>query len=131
MLSHVRRSWPVIADNRTFSLAKANESTNHGDYFSTFRNNIIGKDLKIPSSNGSLQPVVYADWTASGRLYKPIEDRITNVIGPYCANTHSETTELGVLMTLTYHEAINSLKKHVHAGDNGIFDDLHLQCLRI
>ena len=48
-------------------------------YFKPFRNKIIGIDLEFDSPYGK-QKMVYTDWTASGRLYKPIEDKIQKAI---------------------------------------------------
>ena len=56
-------------------------------YFEQFRSNIIGIDEYYKSPYG-MQKISYFDWIASGRLYKPIEDRISDTIGPYVANTH-------------------------------------------
>ena len=39
--------------------------------------------------------MVYTDWTASGRLYRPIEEKLCNEFGPFVANTHTETTVSG------------------------------------
>ena len=64
--------------------------------------------------------IYYFDWVASGRLYKPIEDKITNVFGPFVANTHTETSETGTRMTLSYHYAHDWIKKHVNAGRDDV-----------
>lgn len=83
------------------------------------RENIVGHDLKYQSPYGE-QKVTYADWTASGRLYQPIEDYINNVLGPYVANTHTETTATGTRMTEAYHQAQQIIKKHVNAGPDDV-----------
>jgi selenocysteine lyase/cysteine desulfurase len=85
------------------------------DHFSPFRKNIIGIDQEFSTPFGKV-PLVYADWIASGRLYRPIEDRLTNVMGPFVGNTHSETSETGILMTQAYHTAHKMIKAHVNAG---------------
>jgi len=84
--------------------------------FYEIRKNIIGNDALIPSVNGVPQPLVYADWIASGRLYGPIERFMTETIGPMIANTHTETTYTGTAMTRAYHEARDYIKEHVHAS---------------
>ena len=84
--------------------------------FSAFRRNIVGIDASIPRADGSSIPVVYADWTASGRLYRPIEDFMLGEIGPLVANTHTETTYTGTAMTRAYHESRDIIKRHVNAG---------------
>jgi selenocysteine lyase/cysteine desulfurase len=86
-------------------------------YFSTFRKHIIGQDLSH-NINGIAQKIIYADWTASGRLYQPIEDFLTNQLGPYVANTHTETNLTGSTMTQAYHDAQQIIKKHVNADNN-------------
>ncbi len=88
-------------------------------YFSKFRNHIIGQSFTHPFPSGS-RHILYADWAASGRLYRPIEEYITNELGPYVANTHTETTLTGTVMTNAYHEARHIIKKHVHAGPDDV-----------
>ncbi len=88
-------------------------------HFEHFRNGIVGNDLHI-EIDGVKTPVIYADWTASGRLYQPIEDYMSKTIGPFVANTHTETTYTGTTMTHAYHEAQKVIKKHVNADDNDV-----------
>jgi len=88
-------------------------------YFKPFRNKIIGIDLEFDSPYGK-QKMVYTDWTASGRLYKPIEDKIQNEFGPFVANTHTETTESGTAMTLAYHKAKEVIKKHLNCSQDDV-----------
>lgn len=64
--------------------------------------------------------MVYADWTASGRAYKPIEDRLVNEILPLLGNTHTESTATGNAMTQAYQAAKQIIKKHVHADQEDI-----------
>ncbi len=96
---------------------KDNTSLEH--YFSEFRKNIIGIDQKFTSPYGE-QPLVYADWTASGRLYLPIENTIINDFGPFVANTHTETSTSGATMTLAYKKAREIIKKHVNASKDDV-----------
>jgi selenocysteine lyase/cysteine desulfurase len=88
-------------------------------YFKPFRNYTIGEGQAYVTPYG-LQRMVYADWIASGRLYKPIEDIITGHVGPFVGNTHTETSETGKLMTLAYHRAHQNIKKHVNAGPRDV-----------
>jgi selenocysteine lyase/cysteine desulfurase len=85
------------------------------DHFSKFRKGIIGDELRYATPYG-LQTLLYADWVASGRLYRPIEEKILETIGPWVANTHTETSETGQLMTKAYHYAQQLIKKHVNAS---------------
>lgn len=86
-------------------------------YFRGFRHHIIGQGLQINTPYGP-KNMLYADWIASGRLYRPIEERLMETFGPYIGNTHTETTETGTLMTKAYHYAHQCIKKHVNAGPN-------------
>ena len=88
-------------------------------YFKPFRDNIIGIDLEFESPYGT-QKMVYTDWTASGRLYGPIEDKMAKEFGPYVANTHTETTESGTAMTLAYHKAKDIIKEHINCNEDDV-----------
>jgi selenocysteine lyase/cysteine desulfurase len=88
-------------------------------YFAPFRKNILGIDQTFESPFGTKR-IVYADWTASGRLYRPIETRMMNTFGPYVANTHTETAVTGTTMTHAYHKAREIIKTHVHAGEDDV-----------
>lgn len=84
-------------------------------YFLPYREKVIGQNETITTPYGQ-KPLIYADWTASGRLYQPIEDILLNKVGPFVANTHTETTTTGTLMTNAYHDAQQVIKRHVNAG---------------
>ncbi len=88
-------------------------------YFQQFRKNTIGYDAKFLSPYGE-QKLIYADWIASGRLYKPIEDKISSHFGPLVGNTHSESSETGMQMTLSYHQAHKIIKDHVNASKEDV-----------
>ena len=88
-------------------------------YFKKFRTNIIGIDQEFESPYGK-QKIIYADWVASGRLYKPIENKLAKTFGPFVGNTHTETSETGTLMTKAYHYAHEIIKEHVNAGSNDV-----------
>jgi len=88
-------------------------------HFEPFRNNIIGNDIHFQTPVREVK-MLYADWIASGRLYKPIEDRIINTVGPFVGNTHTETSETGTLMTKAYHYAHKRIKEHVNANEKDL-----------
>jgi len=88
-------------------------------YFSKFRKNIIGIDSIFTSPYGE-KKIIYADWIASGRLYKPIEEKLCETFGPLVGNTHSEASVTGTTMTLAYHEAHKIIKDHVNAGKDDV-----------
>jgi selenocysteine lyase/cysteine desulfurase len=84
-------------------------------HFETFRKNIVGNDIHFDTPYGR-KKLIYADWIASGRLYGPIEDRMRNEIMPYCANTHTETTLSGTIMTRAYFDAKEYIKEQLNAS---------------
>lgn len=88
-------------------------------YFKPFREQIIGINQEFESPYGK-QKIIYTDWTASGRLYRPIEDKILNQFGPFVANTHTETTVSGTAMTNAYHKARQIIKKHVNSNADDV-----------
>jgi selenocysteine lyase/cysteine desulfurase len=89
------------------------------DYFSGYRRNIIGIHKTFQSPIGR-KKIVYADWTAAGRAYRTIEENIQEEILPWLANTHTETTITGKLMSQAYAEAKSIVKTHVNAGTEDV-----------
>lgn len=89
------------------------------ELFSSFREQIVGIDAQFETPFG-VKSLVYADWIASGRLYAPIERQLSDVIGPWVGNTHTETSETGTLMTTAYHYAHKLIKEHVNADEHDV-----------
>ncbi len=84
-------------------------------HFAPFRANIIGINQDFESPCGR-QRILYADWTASGRMFGPIEQMMSSEIAPFLGNTHTETSVTGTTMTRAYHEALHIIKHHVNAS---------------
>jgi len=89
-------------------------------HFEQFRKNIIGIDTFINSPFGKRHQLIYADWIASGRNYKPIEQKLQECIMPLVANTHTEISTTGNAMSYAYHKAQQVIKQHVNANENDI-----------
>jgi len=89
-------------------------------YFSKYRKGIIGHDGVIDTPIHDSIPLVYADWTASGRMYLPIEERIRQKLLPFVANTHTDTNYTGSMMTFAYHKAQKIIKSHVGANEDDL-----------
>lgn len=98
---------------------KTEKKTNLEAYFGKYRENIIGINSYFESPYGK-KKIIYADWTASGRLYRPIEEKISYEIGQYVANTHTETSTTGSVMTHAYHNARSIIKQHVNASKDDV-----------
>ncbi len=88
-------------------------------YFHPFRENTIGYGQTFSFPSGK-KKIIYADWTASGRGYGPIESWLQNEVLPFFANTHTETTTTGTMMTRAYEEAKVTIKAHVHANKDDV-----------
>jgi selenocysteine lyase/cysteine desulfurase len=88
-------------------------------HFIPFREKTIGFDATITTPYG-VKPLVYADWIASGRLYAPIEELLQKKIGPMVANTHSESSDTGMIMTNIYKMSHKIIKNHVNASAEDI-----------
>jgi selenocysteine lyase/cysteine desulfurase len=63
---------------------------------------------------------LYADWTASGRLYRPIEQRISELAGQIMANTHTEDSYTGREMSRYLAQAHERIKAHVRADSSDV-----------
>jgi selenocysteine lyase/cysteine desulfurase len=87
------------------------------EYFQTFRSQVIGMNQEFDSPYGE-KKIIYADWTASGRLYRPIEQKISEVFGPYMANTHTESNVTSLMMTGIYKQSKKIIKDHVNADEH-------------
>ena len=89
-------------------------------YFEKFRKNIYGIDQEFVNAKNEKKRIIYADWTASGRLYKPIEKRLQEDVYPFVANTHTETSITGMGMTYLYDKSKQFIKQHVNASETDV-----------
>ena len=64
------------------------------DLFTWLREGVLGDRAALATPFGP-RPLVYADYTASGRAFKPIEDFLQAQVLPFYANTHSESAFTG------------------------------------
>lgn len=96
------------------------KGTSWEKHFAPFREGIVGQEASFEGPFGTKQ-ILYADWIASGRLYAPIEEKLLYDFGPMVANTHTETSYTGALMTEAYHLAKRIIKVHVNAGPDDVF----------
>ncbi|HEY8735177.1 MAG TPA: aminotransferase class V-fold PLP-dependent enzyme [Puia sp.] len=103
----IQRNWPL----------PKNSKTGLENFFSAFRKNIIGHQQVFESPFGTKE-IIYADWTASGRAYGPIEECIQKEIMPFLGNTHTEATVTGTLMSGAYEKAKVIIKEHVRANSD-------------
>jgi selenocysteine lyase/cysteine desulfurase len=80
------------------------------------RDSVIGRDDVVDGPFGA-RPVIYADYTASGRSLAFIEDYVRGVVVPLYANTHTESSGTGLQTTRFREEARRIISECVGATD--------------
>lgn len=87
------------------------------DSLAWLRKEIIGRNMLFATPYGK-KPLIYADYTASGRCVNFIENHLKNML-PFYANSHTEDDFTGKTMTELLHKAEKEIKQYVNAGKNG------------
>lgn len=77
---------------------------------------LIGEGAPIPGPFG-VKPLVYADYVASGRALKQIEDFVLARVLPYYANSHTEASFCGSYMTRIRQAARAHIARLCGAGE--------------
>ncbi|HMQ25475.1 MAG TPA: aminotransferase class V-fold PLP-dependent enzyme [Acidimicrobiales bacterium] len=86
------------------------------DLIAYIRDSVIGLDEVVDGPFGP-RPVIYADYTASGRSLSFIEDHLRSVVLPLYANTHTESSGTGLQTTRFREEARDIIRRCVGATD--------------
>jgi selenocysteine lyase/cysteine desulfurase len=104
-------------------------------------NGLIGHQAIISGPLGN-RPLLYADYVASGRALRQIEDFVLTELLPFYANSHTEASYVGGFMTRLRREARDILRAEVNASKDhaviftgsgataGINRIAHLICLK-
>lgn len=83
----------------------------------TLRAGLIGEGIEIEGAFGS-RKLVYADYTASGRALRQVEEFILAEVLPYYANSHTEASWCGARMTQLRREARALIAEVTGAGED-------------
>lgn len=89
----------------------------NAELVSKIRDSVIGERQLIQTSFGK-KPLIYADYTASGRSLSFIEDFISRQILPFYANTHTETSFSGAQTTAYRESARDSIRTAVNGSED-------------
>ncbi len=80
------------------------------------RAGLIGEGVTIPGTDGPV-PLVYADYVASGRALRQVEEFINERVLPFYANSHTEASYCGGYITRLREEARGEIARLTNATD--------------
>ncbi len=87
------------------------------DLLALIRQSLIGEGQHVPTCFGP-KPLVYADYTASGRALSFVEDIIRERVLPYYANTHSETSYTGAHTSALREQSRDIIRTAINGSDD-------------
>lgn len=85
-----------------------------GDVVKRLQDGLIGHDTVLEGPFGA-KKMVYADYVASGRAVRQIEEAVLSDLLPYYANSHTEASFVGGTMTRLRREARNIIRSCCNA----------------
>ncbi len=83
------------------------------------RRGVVGADATIRTPEGE-KPLLYFDYIASGRFHRAIEDELARRVLPFMANTHTESSYTGRLMTRYYEGAFRRIARYLRASADDV-----------
>ncbi|SFQ19743.1 aminotransferase class V-fold PLP-dependent enzyme [Tranquillimonas alkanivorans] len=99
------------------ALSDFRRSLDGSDLPDRLRRGLIGEGLRFETPFGARE-LLYADYTASGRSLRQVEDFVLERILPFYANSHTEASFCGMTMTRMREEARAMIARLVHADEN-------------
>lgn len=96
-------------------LDRFKKSLETGDTVARLRAGLIGEGAAIETPFG-VQKLVYADYTASGRALRQVEDFVAEHVLPFYANSHTQSSFCGAYTTGLREEARATIAAHMNAG---------------
>jgi len=108
----------LASEARMNPVATANAAEEQA-FLARLRDGVIGHDARIRTPGGE-RPLRYFDYTASGRFHREVEDALNAGVLPYMANTHTETSATGRLMTRLYERSLRRMGAYLNAGPDDV-----------
>ncbi len=94
-------------------------AVSEAEFLAHLRDGVVGHDARLQTPQGA-RPLRYFDYTASGRFHRAVEDALNTGVLPFMANTHTETSATGRLMTRLYERALRRVGRYLHAGPDDV-----------
>jgi len=91
------------------------EQLEKDDPIASLRAGLIGEGTFFNTPFGA-QRVVYADYTASGRALKQVEEFVSSEVLPFYANTHTDASYCGAYTSALREEGRAIIASHANAG---------------
>ncbi len=88
-------------------------------FLERLRGGVIGADARLVTPEGD-RPLLYFDYIASGRFHREVEDALNTRVLPFMANTHTETSATGRMMTRWYERALARIGGYLGADDDDV-----------
>ncbi|VAW16907.1 Cysteine desulfurase [hydrothermal vent metagenome] len=93
------------------------EQLETGDIIASLRAGIIGEGTSFETPFGSKR-LIYADYTASGRALKQVEQFILDDVLPFYANSHTDASFCGAYITDMREQGRAIIAQETNAGDD-------------
>lgn len=129
MNSHVRGvnnvSMITLSDNKEMAAMKRPDESALDEFRSlladpnlleALQDGLIGDGAPVPGPFG-VKPLVYADYVASGRALRQVEDFMRDRVLPYYANSHTQASYCGAFVTLMRREIRQEIARITGAGE--------------
>jgi selenocysteine lyase/cysteine desulfurase len=98
------------------TLTHFRETIEAATHDNTLADGLIGENVLIPGLRGDV-PLVYADYVASGRALRQVEDYVATHVLPFYANSHTEASYCGSYMTRLRRDARAEIARLVGATE--------------
>ena len=91
------------------------QSLSGPDPMDALRDGLVGKTAVIDGPFGP-KPLVYADYVASGRALRQVEEFVLTEFLPWYSNSHTQASYVGATMTRLRQEARDVIRRCTNAG---------------